>query len=229
VSDRVFERAPVAIEVEYRTAGAFLVAYSSNLSKGGIFLETDRPSAIGTQLMLRFNIPGAGTIEVVGSVAWVRPTNLEGKPPGMGVEFENLDARHGEVIDQMVSRFKGLRVLVLAQGAHARALLGRAVRSILSTADVIEAADSDGAERALERSMDLVIIDLDDSSADGLLTMRLAKLTGRPVPVIAASRELLSRERAKELGADEVLPAPLALTELQVAILRALGRPLRVG
>lgn len=228
MSDRLHERAPVAIEVEYRTAGAFLVAYSSNLSKGGLFLETDQPLPIGTELTLNFAIPGTGTIEVVGLVVWVRATDQDGKPAGMGVEFEHLDSRHGEVIDEIVSSFQGLRVVVLASSAHGRALLGRAVRSILSTAIVLEAADADAAEKSLEQGPDLVIIDLDDSDADGLLTMRLAKTARRAVPVIIATREEATRVRAKELGADEVLSAPIGLTELQAAILRGLGKPYSV-
>ena len=41
-------RVPVALELEYRSAGAFLVAYTTNLSKGGIFVDTSTPLPIGT-------------------------------------------------------------------------------------------------------------------------------------------------------------------------------------
>ena len=40
MADRRQPRLPISLEVAYRTAGAFLVSYSINLSKGGIFLET---------------------------------------------------------------------------------------------------------------------------------------------------------------------------------------------
>jgi uncharacterized protein (TIGR02266 family) len=241
MSDRHHERIPVALEVEYRTAGAFLVAYSSNLSKGGIYLETDTPPPIGTELALKFTIPamgkgGAGApllIEVRGLVAWVRTAAqaaVDGKPAGMGVEFEHLDQRHGDLIDRIVSVFQGLKVLVLASSPHGRQLLARAVRSILASAEVLEAMDADTAEKAFRHEPDLAIIDLDDSSADGLLTLRLAKThASRPLPVIAASREDNARKRARELGADEVLHTPIGLTELQAAILRAMGKPLRIG
>lgn len=231
MTDRVYDRVPLSIEVEYRTAGAFLVAYTSNLSKGGLFIETEKPLLVGTELVLRFTIPDVGPIEVRGSVAWVRPEPMEGKSPGMGVEFEHLDARHGQVIDEIVGDFIGLEILVFAGGFQARAQLARSVRSVLSSAVVVEASSSDGADSALRGAPDLVIIDLDVAdSTEGLYLLTRCK-TGshRQIPAIVIAREESIRERAKDLGADEILPAPLAVADLQTAILRALGRPLRVG
>jgi type IV pilus assembly protein PilZ len=230
-SDRQHERIGLALEVSYRTAGAFLVSYSVNLSKGGIFLETNTPLPIGTELGLRFNVPGVdGTIDVRGVVAWVRAVAADDRPPGMGVEFENLDGRYGAIIDHIVAGFSGLRVLVMAKQAPTRALLSRGVRSILSAADVVEAADADAAEAACAKGPDLAVIDLDESDADGLLTLRLAKRSAtHPIPVIVTARDVDARRRARDLGADENLPSPPALPELQQAIVRALGRPLRVA
>ncbi|HKA88692.1 MAG TPA: TIGR02266 family protein [Haliangiales bacterium] len=229
VDDRVYERVPLAIEVEYRTAGAFLVSYSSNLSKGGVFLDTPSPAPEGTELTLRFTIPPSEVIEVRGRVKWVRAEAAPGQPAGMGVEFEHLDARHGDVIDGIVSRFRGLRVVVLAKSPMARAFLGRAVRSILASADVVEVTDADAADRIFQEDPDLAVIDLDDTRADGLLTVRLAKNTPRhPMPVIVTARDDETQARARELGADEVVGAPLTLPDLQAAVVRALGRPIRV-
>ena len=45
--DRRQPRLPIQLKVAYRTTGAFLVAYSVNLSKGGIFLETPTPLEVG--------------------------------------------------------------------------------------------------------------------------------------------------------------------------------------
>lgn len=229
MTDRVHDRIPLSLEVLYRTAGAFLVSYTSNLSKGGLFIETDRPLAVGTDLLLRFTIPEHGPIEVTGVVAWIRPTVADGKPAGMGVEFEQLDARHGEIIDGIVNTFQGLRILVVAKSLQARAQLSRSVRSVLSTAEVLEAESADSVEAMLAREPDLVVLDLDEEKdGEGLYALRLAK-RARQIPVIAASRDDVSRQRAADIGADETLATPLHLPDLQAAILRALGRPLSVG
>src|SRR5262245_9863211 len=111
MTDRVFDRIPLSLEVEYRTAGAFLVAYTSNLSKGGLFIETDRPAPVGTALMLSFTIPSGERLQVRAAVAWVRPQPADGKPAGMGVEFEGLDTGHGEIIDRIVGSFRGLAIM----------------------------------------------------------------------------------------------------------------------
>jgi uncharacterized protein (TIGR02266 family) len=229
LNDRLHDRVPLSFEVEYRTAGAFLVAYTSNLSKGGLFIETDHPLAVGTDLLLRFTIPAHGPIEVHGVVAWIRATVVDGKPPGMGVEFEQLDARHGEIIDAIVGTFQGLRILVIARAVQARAQVSRSIRSVLSTAEVLEAHGSESVEAMLALEPDLVVLDLDEEGdGEGLYALRLAK-SSRQIPVIAAARDELTRQRAHEIGADETLSTPLHLPDLQAAIVRALARPLRVG
>jgi type IV pilus assembly protein PilZ len=230
-NDRQHVRIPLALEVEYRTAGAFLVAYSVNLSKGGIYLETDNPMPMGTVLNLRFSVPGGDPLEVTGVVAWVRGVPEPGKPAGMGIEFENLDGRHGEVIDGIVAAFRGIRVVVLAKSSQTRSVLARGVRSLFATADIVETSDSDLVEAAVrQKEPDLIVVDLDDSEADGLLALRLAKtLLARPVPVIVASHDDDVRIRARELGADDVLNAPVTLPDMQAAVVRAISRPVRVA
>jgi uncharacterized protein (TIGR02266 family) len=224
-------RVPLSLEVEYRTAGAFLVAYSVNLSKGGVFLETESPMPIGTVLTLRFAVPGVGPLEVTGVVAWIRPPEVDSGPAGMGIEFERLDNSYGEVIDAIVSGFRGIRVVVLGRSAQARSVLARGVRSLFATAEITEAGDADAVERHFKlRAPDLVLVDLDESGPDGILTMRLAKtLCAAPVPVIASSRDEDTRLRARDLGADEILLSPATLPDMQTAVVRAISRPLRVG
>jgi uncharacterized protein (TIGR02266 family) len=208
------------------------VAYTSNLSKGGLFIETETPLPVGAELVLRFTIPGAELpIEVGGVVAWLRPEMVEGKPAGMGVEFEQLDARHGQIVDQVVASFHGLQIMVVASGFQARAQLARAVRSILSTAEVVEAASVEAAEAGLAREPDLAIVDVDGGDpSEGLYVVRRAKTAlERQLPVVALARDEDAGARARGLGADEVLASPFVLPELQNAIVRALGRPLRVA
>src|SRR5437899_9069606 len=123
MGDRRQPRLPISLAVEYRTAGAFLVSYSINLSKGGIFIESAQPLPPGEHVTLRFDVPGAGDLEVEGVVAWVRTGSPDGLPDGMGVQFGELDARYGDVIDEMVRSFVGLTVLVIAASPDRLALI----------------------------------------------------------------------------------------------------------
>ncbi len=169
-SDRRQPRIPIKLAVEYRTTGAFLVSYSVNLSKGGIFLETDKPLAIDATVELQFDVPGAGLLTLEGHVAWVRQGGADGLPDGMGVQFADLDMRYGKVIDEMVQTFLGLTVLVVAASHERLSLIKRYVQSIISC-EVVEATDEDLAEVALEGACDLVVVDLDLEPDIGMRTI----------------------------------------------------------
>ena len=138
MNDRKSERHALALDVEYRTAGSFLVAYTANLSRGGMFIESAHPQPVGSSIGLKLSIPGSDIIELEGVVAWVRHQPEGNEPAGMGVSFaEPLDQRHGSMIDMLASKVQGLRVVVLAAGRAARGQLSREVRSMLKKADVI--------------------------------------------------------------------------------------------
>lgn len=228
-SDRRQPRLPISLEVQYRTTGAFLVAYSINLSKGGIFLETNQPLAIGEQVSLKFEVPGGGTLDVRGVVAWVRSGGEDGLPDGMGVQFENLlDQNYGDRIDGMVRTFVGLTVLVVAASPDRLALTGRYVRSIIAC-EIVEATSIEVAEVALEEGPDLVIVDLDLRAEMGMRVITAAK-TGRDKtpPVILLAGNPGARSRGKSAGADEALETPPSFHDLQAAVIRTLSRPATV-
>ena len=65
MTGRAFQRIPYVVKVEFRTPSSFLVAYSINLSRGGIFLETEHPAAIGDSIALEFAVPGLWPIQVI--------------------------------------------------------------------------------------------------------------------------------------------------------------------
>src|SRR5215208_1792238 len=86
MSDREHERIPYSVQVEFRTASSFLVAYSVNLSRGGLFLETDADIPTGALMTLDFSVPSAGTTSLNGVVAWRRASGESADGPvGLGV------------------------------------------------------------------------------------------------------------------------------------------------
>lgn len=226
--DRRHGRVPVAFQVTYSTAGAFLVAYTSNLSQGGVFLDTPTPLPVGTAVKLSFTTPSAPEPIVVDAVvAWVRETPTpEGHPAGMGLQFGQLDDRYGSVIDRLVAGFAGLRILIVAADPAARALVSRYLRSIIS-AQVVEAIDAETAMTAIEGHVDLCVLDLDDG-ADAERTIARAREAPDPVPVIALVSTEADRDRARALGVGEVIPSPPAFSALQAAVIRSLAKPAAV-
>lgn len=86
------ERIPVQLEVEYTSFDAFLSDYAINLSRGGLFLASQRPAPVGTPVTLRFVLPEETLpVELSGEVAWVNPAGEGQLIAGMGIEFSQMD------------------------------------------------------------------------------------------------------------------------------------------
>lgn len=72
----------------------FLSRYASNLSTGGMFIQTATPTAVGSLLTIEFLLPNGSVLSrVSGRVARARPgTGEDDETAGMGIEFVALDA-----------------------------------------------------------------------------------------------------------------------------------------
>lgn len=220
---------PYAVQVEFRTASSFLVAYSVNLSRGGLFLETDVDVPAGSLMTLDFSVPNAGTTSLNGIVAWRRgPNDAEGGPPGIGVEFQDVAPQLGALIDRLVSGFRGVQVLLLSGDRQDRTSLARSIKSIIATAEITQAADSNVASTVLTNEIDVAIVDIDFDLEGGLAILRAAKEQTPRVPTIALTSNTTYREQAIAAGADEILPNPPPFADLQVVLVRALGKPVAI-
>jgi uncharacterized protein (TIGR02266 family) len=220
---------PYAVQVEFRTASSFLVAYSVNLSRGGLFLETDVEVPQGAQMTLDFAVPTAGTTSLNGVVVWRRSLEQAAEgPPGLGVEFQDVAPQLGQLIDTLVTNFRGVQVMLLSGDRQDRTTLARNIKSIFSTADITQAVDSNVAASVMSPEIDVAMVDVDFDLAGALEIIRTAKALSPPVPVIALTSNTLYREQAVAAGADELLPNPPPFAELQVVLVRALGKPLAI-
>lgn len=220
---------PYAVQVEFRTASSFLVAYSVNLSRGGLFLETEVEVPAGSPMTLDFTVPNGGTTSLNGVVAWRRGLEeAEGGPPGIGIEFQDVAPQLGALIDKLVSGFRGVQVLLLSGDRQDRTSLARSIKSIISTAEITQAADASVASTVLTHEIDVVIVDVDFDLEGGLAIIRAAKEQNPPVPTIALTSNTTYREQAVAAGTDELLPNPPPFAELQVVLVRALGKPLAI-
>lgn len=228
MSEREHDRFPYAVQVEFRTASSFLVAYSVNLSRGGIFIETEADVPPGVLLSLDLVVPGAGLVQLVGAVAWRRGTESPDGPPGLGIEFQDAAPQLGPTIDRLVSSFHGVQILVLSGDRQDRTTLARSIKSIISTAEILQAADASLASILLTSEIDLAIVDLDFDPDGGLQTLRAAKQLAPRVPTVAITANAKLREHARAAGADEIASNPPPFGELQVVLVRALSKPMSV-
>jgi uncharacterized protein (TIGR02266 family) len=228
MSDREYERVPYSVQVEFRTASSFLVAYSVNLSRGGIFLETESDVPSGVLLGLDMLVPGVGLLNLVGIVAWRRGHDSPDGPPGIGIEFQDVAPQLGSAIDKLVSAFHGIQILVLSGDRQDRTTLARSIKSIMSTAEILQAADAAVAATLLTSEIDLAIVDVDFDPEGAAQTLHAARLLSPRVPTIAITSNPKLRDYARTAGADEIASNPPPFGELQIVLVRALSKPASV-
>lgn len=224
MSEREYDRIPYAVQVEFRTASSFLVAYSVNLSRGGIFLETESEVPTGVLISLDLLVPGAGLLTLIGVVMWRRAVDSPDGPPGLGVEFQDV-APLGSAIDKLVSTFNGVQILLLSGDRQDRTTLARSIKSIISTAEILQAADAAVAATLLTNEIDLAVVDVDFDPEGAARTLQAAKQLSPWVPTVAITSNPKLREYARAAGADEVASNPPPFAELQIVLVRALSKP----
>jgi type IV pilus assembly protein PilZ len=92
-------RRAVTLEVEYESMHEFLTDFASNMSLGGMFIETETPLPMGTRFRLKFCLPAQDEpIEAFGEVCWIQEDTpaLKG---GMGLSFSGIDPTDQRVIE----------------------------------------------------------------------------------------------------------------------------------
>ena len=106
IDRRITPRADLIVRVDYQTVDQLFSEFARNINEGGLFLETDSPPELGTPVELQFKIPGSvEPIQVTGFVVRVSEGDDE-NPPGMGIEFENLDDQARKYINELVRKLR---------------------------------------------------------------------------------------------------------------------------
>jgi len=222
---REHRRVRLALEVSYRSMGSFLVSYSVDISQGGLFIETAMPKELGTEMELWLAIPGAEQeVRLKGTVVWIRREAQGDQPPGMGVKFKQVEVDCGQLIDQLVRHFSGLRALVVSANSRTRGQLTRMLRSAVTIHIDEHKLDVPYSEEGQD-PYDLVIVDLGEGDDEAVRLLEDILSVGEATAVVAQSGHPSVRQRAMESGAHAVISSPPGQSELRGAVLRALGRP----
>jgi uncharacterized protein (TIGR02266 family) len=109
VERRRSARTPIVVRIEYATVDALFSDFTSNINEGGVFIETDAPAPLECVVHLRFRLPGTReALRVSGRVAQIA-TEPDGKPSGMGIEFDSLTAADRARINALVQRLRTSR------------------------------------------------------------------------------------------------------------------------
>jgi hypothetical protein len=89
----------VTINKQFDSFDQFVHEYVTNVSGAGVFIKSDAPLAVGSEISLKFTIvlDQIETIEGTGVVV-----RVESDPPGMGVVFKELDGYSRDLVERLL-------------------------------------------------------------------------------------------------------------------------------
>ena len=209
-------RIPLKVQVKYKTPNAFLADYALNISKGGIFIETDKPLPLGSSVDFQLLFPDAlKPVKGTGEVVRIAAGNDE--PSGMGIRFKDLSPEGMAIVEKIFKDFAGIRILVIDDAAVMRRLLSFWLRKIIKC-DITEASDGIEAISKLKEKFDLVITDLRMPRADGLKVIEHIRDnmhdTVTPIIIVTTVASGDDKKKALMLGASGYITKPLRFSEL---------------
>ncbi len=210
-------RIPLKVQVKYKTPNAFLVDYSLNISKGGLFIGTEKPLPVGTSVEFQILFPNTRKpVKGAGEVMWLSAGKSD-EPLGMGVKFNELDAEGMATIEKIFRGFSGIKILIVDDAAVMRRLLSFWLRKIIKC-EITEASDGIDAISKLNEKFDLVITDLRMPRADGLKVIEHIRKNMNdaltPILIITTVGTGDDKEKAFMLGASGYITKPLRYSEL---------------
>ena len=103
-SSRKEARVQKSLSVMFKDRQSFIKAYTGNISRGGLFIRTERPLREGEQFLLKLQLPDLpDPIKVNCEVSWAREqSDIEKRPSGMGVKFCKMTKRDNQILNQYV-------------------------------------------------------------------------------------------------------------------------------
>jgi type IV pilus assembly protein PilZ len=92
----------------YSTVQGFITDWATNISRGGIFINTRKPQPVGSTIRLIISLPDAAfPFELIGRVTRVNEfDNPANEVPGMAVEFLDVDEEKRTRIERFVDRLR---------------------------------------------------------------------------------------------------------------------------
>ena len=94
---RASPRVVLGIPIAYRFGNTIAAALTLNISRGGIAIRTTSPLDTGSNVRLRFRLPGSKRdIDAGGRITW------SDRRHGMGMQFDKVDPHEQAAVDEFV-------------------------------------------------------------------------------------------------------------------------------
>jgi CRP/FNR family cyclic AMP-dependent transcriptional regulator len=98
-------RALKTLSVKFKNRHSFVRAYTGNISRGGLFIRTERPLKQGERFLLKLQLPDIPEpLTINCEVVWAREQGkFEKRPPGMGVMFHEMRRQDSHLLNQYIN------------------------------------------------------------------------------------------------------------------------------
>jgi uncharacterized protein (TIGR02266 family) len=233
-------RVAAQFHITFQTVDALVVAYSANLSRGGLFLKTDRTMPEGSVISLTIQLPDGGeSVSVPCSVVFARDGS-DGQTAGMGLKFIDPDCTIQNRIEWFIinstpdpndlrtqSQLRTLH-LVIVDDDHFQSDVASA--AFKARGDRVRVARDGIAGLALciEEKPDVILTDVQMPRMDGWQMVRLlrarASLSHVPILFLTSLSSEQDRLVGYRLGVDDYMTKPLAPEDLVSRVDRAVLR-----
>jgi uncharacterized protein (TIGR02266 family) len=234
-------RVTAQFQITFQTVDALVVAYSANLSRGGLFLKTDRLIPEGNVISLVIRLPDCGTdIEVPCTVVFVRD-GKDGQTAGMGLKFIDPDESIQRRIEWFIinsspesselatqSQIRKLNLVIVDDDRFQSDV---ASSGFIKRGDRVRIARDGlaGLALCLEEKPDVILTDVQMPRMDGWQMVRLirarANLAKVPILFLTSLSSEQDRLVGYRLGVDDYLTKPHdpedLVTRVERAVLRA--------
>jgi len=238
-------RVTAQFQITFQTVDALVVAYSANLSRGGLFLKTDRLMPEASVISLLIKLPDCGDdIEVPCTVVFVRD-GKDGQTAGMGLKFIDPDESIQRRIEWFIINSSPesselasqpqLRKLNLVVVDDDRFQSDVAASGFIKRGDRVRIARDGlaGLALCLEEKPDVILTDVQMPRMDGWQMVRLirarANLAKVPVLFLTSLSSEQDRLVGYRLGVDDYLTKPHDPDDLVTRVDRAVLRAEQIG
>jgi hypothetical protein len=90
----------ITINKDFESFDQFVTEYVTNVSRSGVFIKSEAPLPVGSEVNLRFTVV-LDQLEVIEGVGEV--VRVETDPPGMGVVFRELGNYSSRLIERLLT------------------------------------------------------------------------------------------------------------------------------
>lgn len=235
-------RIAARFRVRFQSLDDLVATYTQDISRGGIFIQTDRFLPVGSVVLVNLELQDGGEPETaVARVAYTLgpdEAQANGRTPGMGMEFVDLQESLAQRVAAHISR--GLasepaseppvapaRILVAEDSPTQRESIVATARELGHTVQTVE----NGLEALgvmMRDPPDLLLSDVQMPVMDGWQLLRIVRsrpaLARIPVIFLTSLSDEKTRLEGYRRGVDDYLSKPFNPEELRLRIDRALRR-----